>query len=409
MRGRRASSGVGPRPVTLRTRPPAVTISPSRRAVPAWVISTPVERRGFVEPRDHVALRRGLRDSRPRRARRSRPSRRRSRPSAPASPPGSRLARQRSTRSERSRGSTAWVSGSPKRQLNSSTLGPSRGHHQPGVEDAVVGRPAARERLDDGPVDEVGELLDALGVETRARASSCPSRRCWARRRRRRSACSPAPGPAGATFSPVAERQQRELLALEVLLEDDRRSRRSAARRRTTSTASRASSSVAQMITPLPAASPSAFSTAGRRRTETCSSASSRLRSTACAAVGTPASAISSLAWSFEPSSRAASALGPKAAIPASSSASTRPATSGASGPTTTRSTASSRAAATSAVDVLGADVEAARVGRDPGVAGRAEDLGRARGARQRAHDRVLAPAASDDEDLQSAGRAHSA
>jgi hypothetical protein len=42
----------------------------------------------------------------------------------------------------------------------------------------------------------------------------------------------------------------------------------------------------------------------------------------------------------FEPSSAAAAALGPNAAIPSASSASTRPATSGASGPTTTRSIA---------------------------------------------------------------------
>src|SRR3954451_11952306 len=44
---------------------------------------------------------------------------------------------------------------------------------------------------------------------------------------------------------------------------------------------------------------------------------------------------------------RAAGAVGPKAAIPASPSASTTPATSGASGPTTTRSTPSSRAVRT--------------------------------------------------------------
>src|SRR5438270_5231365 len=45
----------------------------------------------------------------------------------------------------------------------------------------------------------------------------------------------------------------------------------------------------------------------------------------------------------LEPSSAAAALLGPKAAIPAASSASTRPATSGASGPTTTKSIAALR------------------------------------------------------------------
>ena len=64
------------------------------------------------------------------------------------------------------------------------------------------------------------------------------------------------------------------------------------------------------------------------------------------AAVGTPAASMISLANAFEPSSRAAAALGPNAAIPRAASSSTSPATSGASGPTTTRSQPS--AAATS-------------------------------------------------------------
>ena len=52
-----------------------------------------------------------------------------------------------------------------------------------------------------------------------------------------------------------------------------------------------------------------------------------------------PASHISSLAKAFEPSSSAAAALGPKAGTPASFNASMTPATSAASGPTTTRPT----------------------------------------------------------------------
>src|SRR4051794_24599718 len=56
-----------------------------------------------------------------------------------------------------------------------------------------------------------------------------------------------------------------------------------------------------------------------------------------------------SLAKALEPSMRAASATGPKHGIPAAASASATPATSGASGPTTTRSTCSRRASATTA------------------------------------------------------------
>src|SRR4051812_29375591 len=92
------------------------------------------------------------------------------------------------------------------------------------------------------------------------------------------------------------------------------------------------------MITPLPAASPSALSTVGKDACASCASASSRLRSSAYPAVGTPASAISSLAKAFDPSSSAAALVGPKAAMPASSKASTAPATRPASGPITARS-----------------------------------------------------------------------
>ena len=87
---------------------------------------------------------------------------------------------------------------------------------------------------------------------------------------------------------------------------------------------------------------------------------------------------------------------------PASSSASTTPATSAASGPIATRSTAALARRGDDRLDVLGADLgQALGVGGDPGVAGRAEQLGSVGRARERPHDRVLAPAAADDQDLQ--------
>ena len=60
------------------------------------------------------------------------------------------------------------------------------------------------------------------------------------------------------------------------------------------------------------------------------------------------------------------------------------------------------RARRTSPSTSSAADVEAARVGGDAGVAGRAQHLRRARAAQQRAHDRVLAPAAADDQHARS-------
>ena len=53
------------------------------------------------------------------------------------------------------------------------------------------------------------------------------------------------------------------------------------------------------------------------------------------------------------------------------------------------------------AFGVLGGDLEAAGVGRDPGIARSAQHLARLRRARERAHDRVLASPAADDQDLQ--------
>ncbi len=68
---------------------------------------------------------------------------------------------------------------------------------------------------------------------------------------------------------------------------------------------SSSSAAVRQTKTPFPAASPSAFTTHGARG------------SSSVAAIGTPAEAITSFANVFEPSIRAAAALGPKTATPA--------------------------------------------------------------------------------------------
>ena len=96
----------------------------------------------------------------------------------------------------------------------------------------------------------------------------------------------------------------------------------------------------------------------------------------------------------------AASPLGPNARIPASASASTTPATSGTSGPTTTRSTSRSRGRGDDSVDVLGADVEALHLvlGDARRCPARTAAPGTA-GCAAAAHERVLAPAAADHQD----------
>src|SRR5690606_31681349 len=112
--------------------------------------------------------------------------------------------------------------------------------------------------------------------------------------------------------------------------------------------ASAASRSVVT-TTPLPAASPSFFTTYGGPNSSSAAATSSALRQVRDRAVGTFAAAITSLANDLEPSRRAAAWLGPKQAMPAARTASATPATSGASGPMTTRSTPVWRASSVTA------------------------------------------------------------
>mmetsp|Transcript_57526 Transcript_57526/g.160160 ORF Transcript_57526/g.160160 Transcript_57526/m.160160 type:complete len:235 (-) Transcript_57526:193-897(-) len=118
-------------------------------------------------------------------------------------------------------------------------------------------------------------------------------------------------------------------------------------------TAPKASSRHSGMSTPLPAASPLAFTTTWRpaaysalmySQAASCSSFVKVLK----AAVGRPCSAKKRFENAFDASSSAARLVGPKQRMPASLQASARPATSGASGPTKTRATFFSDAKATS-------------------------------------------------------------
>ena len=115
--------------------------------------------------------------------------------------------------------------------------------------------------------------------------------------------------------------------------------------------------------------------------------------------MGTPAAIITSLQNAFEPSSAAAAALGPKQRIPASASASATPATSGASGPTTTRSTVASRAAATIAPTSSRPTSSSLASAAIPGFPGAHRTSGALRGAVQGLDDRVLAGAGAEHQD----------
>ena len=99
---------------------------------------------------------------------------------------------------------------------------------------AVLGEHQARRRARRGRASRGARISSTIGRWTESAISATVGRveprdgrvaahaaGVRAPRRRRRSACSPAPGASGTTFVAVAERQQRELLAVEVLLEHD--------------------------------------------------------------------------------------------------------------------------------------------------------------------------------------------
>ena len=117
-------------------------------------------------------------------------------------------------------------------------------------------------------------------------------------------------------------------------------------------------------------------------------------------AVGTPAVAITCLENDLDPSRRAAAPDGPKHRMPASRTASETPATSGASGPTTTRSAPIEVASDATAGPSIRSTACSVATSPMPGLPGAACTSLTAGSLRQRERERVLAPAGADDEDL---------
>ena len=138
---------------------------------------------------------------------------------APARPPGVVASSSSSSRSERRRGRIACL-GVAKAHVELEHLGAVRGHHQPGVEDAVERDAATRELVEHGLVDGSAELRGAGIVSGPGRASRRPCRRCWVLGRRRKSACSPAPRRAERRCARRTGRAAR-LLAVERFLDHD--------------------------------------------------------------------------------------------------------------------------------------------------------------------------------------------
>ena len=308
-----------PSAVTLRIRPPFVTTRPSRSAVPAWNTSAPAASAVGSIPVDRAAGVAARRDSRPRRGRRV---------TAARSVAGERTPAQLAARGRRSSASRR----SPSSARRGATASPDRRNG------SCTRAPAARRRVSISPAKSTPTNGDAAPREL-ARGSGrgpCP------RGRRPRSPTGAGTGRVGAHAARV-----RALVAVDdracspaLPAAAPRRAPSQSAKIETSSPSSssstwngwpsaspraarrRAPSWVWQTHTPLPAASPSAFTTHGGRAT-----------ARQAARVGTPAAPSRSFANAFEPSIRAAAALGPNTAIAACRSSSASPATSGASGP----------------------------------------------------------------------------
>ena len=151
--------------------------------------------------------------------------------------------------------------------------------------------------------------------------------------------------------------------------------------------ASSTSTCVRQTKTPLPAARPSAFTTHGGR------AIGSR------AAAGTPAAAMTSFANAFEPSIRAAAALGPKTRKPNRRRASARPSTSGSSGPDDDEIHLERARQAEQPLGVVRANRMALGEVGDARIPRRGVQRRQRRRLRELPDERMLATARPDDED----------
>ena len=297
-----------------------------------------------------------------------------------------------------------WHSGSPKRTLYSSDLRPRRGvSMRPQYRTPAVLRAAARELGERRPDRALHHLVDDVVGHERAPACTRPCRRCSGPGRRRTRACGPARSRTVARRVPSqSTNTESSGPVMPSSITHVRPASPNASPDRYARTASRASAIDSVTITPLPAASPSVFTTyePGERLEERERRRPPARRRTCRGARSAPGGREHVLHPGFEPSSAAAAARAPNARCPAASSASTTPATSGSSGPTTTRSGRARRRAPPPRPGRSPRPVRHSPSAAMPEVArARRTSVVDSRRAREPPRERVLATAASDDKD----------
>ena len=163
-------------------------------------------------------------------------------------------------RSSFSRIISTWHSGSPKRTLYSMSFGPLGVDHQPGIEHAAIGDAAAGERGDGRPDDLRHHALGhRVGQDRRRRIGAhAAGVRALVAVEGALVVLRRAEGDDGLA---VGEREEARLLALQEILDHQRRA---GVARRSRRSPRAPSPGRAATVTPLPAASPSAFTTIGR-------------------------------------------------------------------------------------------------------------------------------------------------
>ena len=256
----RAAAGSRPSAVTFRTRPPAVTTSPSRSAVPAWVTSTPAGTSSSPEMTSPGGRRRRI-------AARGQHERH----GAALVP--LRLDAGQPTGLGRAQQQVEQVAAQPRQHrlrlgiaeahVELEHLRPRGGQHQPGVEDAVERRAAARQLVDDRLVDRRADLARRAAAPTSATGENEPIPPVLG-------PVSPSPmrlksraGASGSARSPSHSASSGELAAVEELLDHHRLLAEAPLHQHVLERLACACASSGAITTPLPAASPSALITAG--------------------------------------------------------------------------------------------------------------------------------------------------
>ena len=201
-------------------------------------------------------------------------------------------------------------------------LGPVGGQHEPGVEHARGSRcPGDAARRAWAATRSAASHLGARPARRPAPASTRPCRRCWARGRRRRCACSPGPTRAARTVRPSARHSSDTSGPRQALLDHDPSAGVAEGPARQLGAARRRRPRPGRSVTstPLPAARPSVFTTYGRRQRSQEVACGVDLAGAEGADGGRSARRrrrARSFIHAFEPSRRAPSAPGPNTRRP---------------------------------------------------------------------------------------------